>query len=270
VRRAGGIACNEIRPLRFENNDSGSRDMLTLDDLLREQPKFIAIGPAELEYEGLSPEVLRFIEAHVSSESATLETGSGVSTVLFAMKHTRHIAITPDANEVERVTTYCRQHKLDTNRVEFVVDSSEHALPRLAIPALDLVVIDGRHGFPAPFIDWYYTASSLKFGGLLVVDDTWTFACQILRDFLTEAPEWQMVCDFAPRAAIFKKVAEGSHAQEWVDQPYINNRGLIKYENGSCRLVYQSKAARLRKGLAHIKRGEFLTLIQKALRTLHW
>lgn len=30
--------------------------MLTLDDLLREQPKFIEIGPGDLEYEGLSRE----------------------------------------------------------------------------------------------------------------------------------------------------------------------------------------------------------------------
>ena len=71
--------------------------MLTFDDLLRDQPKFIANEHGDLEYEGLAPEVLRFIEAHVTSESATLETGSGVSTVLFAMKQTRHVAITPDS-----------------------------------------------------------------------------------------------------------------------------------------------------------------------------
>jgi len=29
--------------------------MLTLDDLLRDQPKFIEIGPGEPEYERLSP-----------------------------------------------------------------------------------------------------------------------------------------------------------------------------------------------------------------------
>ncbi len=163
--------------------------MLTLDDLLRDQPKFIEVGPSALEYEGLSPEILHFIETRVDADSATLETGSGASTVLFAMKRTRHIAITPDAQEVERVTGYCREHGVDHERVQFVVDCSEQALPRLATPPLDLVVIDGRHGFPAPYIDWYYTAPKLKIGGLLVVDDTWIYACQILRDFLAEAPE---------------------------------------------------------------------------------
>ena len=245
------------------------RVMLTLDDLLRDEPKFIANERGELEYEGLSPEVLRFIEAHVNASSATMETGSGASTVLFAMKRTRHIAITPDAKEVERVKAYCRGHRLDVDRVEFIVDFSEHALPRLETPPLDLVVIDGRHGFPAPYIDWYYSAPKLKIGGLLVIDDTWIFACQILRDFLAEAPEWEMVCDFAPRAAIFKKLAEGSHAQEWIDQPYVNRRGLIKYENGVCQLVGAAAPGLARKALAHLKRGEFVTLAKKALRSLN-
>lgn len=242
--------------------------MLTLDVLLREQPRFIEIGPGELEYEGLSPQTLGFIESHVNADSVTLETGSGVSTVLFAMKRTRHIAITPDAKEVERITAYCREHGVDPDRVDFVVDFSEQALPRLDTPPLDLVVIDGRHGFPAPYIDWYYTAPKLKIGGLLVVDDTWIFACQILRDFLAEAPEWEMVCNFAPRAAVFKKLAEGSHAQEWIYQPYVNNRGLIKYENGACHLAETLKTSLAHKALAHIKRGEFLILANKALRKL--
>jgi hypothetical protein len=242
--------------------------MLTLDVLLREQPRFTQIGLGEFEYEGLSPETLRFIEGHVNAESVTLETGCGASTVLFAMKQTRHIAITPDPNEVERVTAYCRDHGVDPDSVAFVVDFSEQALPRLETPPLDLVVIDGRHGFPAPYIDWYYTAPKLKIGGMLVVDDTWIFACQILRDFLAEAPEWEMVCNFAPRAAVFKKLAEGSHAQEWTDQPYVNRRGLIRYENGACHLADTPKASLAHKTLAHIKRGEFLILANKVLRKL--
>src|SRR5919197_334621 len=243
--------------------------MLTFDELLRDQPKFIANERGELEYEGLAPEILRFIEAHVTSGSATLETGSGVSTVLFAMKQTRHVAITPDSGEVERISTYCRERAINIDNIEFVVDFSEHALPRLETPALDLVLIDGRHGFPAPYIDWYYTAPRLKIGGHLVIDDTWIFACQILRDFLAEAPEWEMAYNCHPRAAIFKKLAEGSHDQEWIYQPYVNNRGLIRYENGVCHLVEAPKDDLAPKAPAHIKRGEFITLAKKALRILN-
>jgi hypothetical protein len=242
--------------------------MLTIDELLRDQPKFIEVGPGELEYEGLSAEILRFVETCVNADSATLETGSGASTVLFAIKRTRHLAITPDAQEVERITAYCRKHGANPDRIRFVVDCSEHALPGLDLPVLDLVVIDGRHGFPAPYIDWYYTAPKLKIGGLLVIDDIWIYACQILRDFLAEAPEWELVYECAPRAAVFKKLAEGSHSQEWIYQPYVNRRGLITYENGACKLARASKASLARTAVAHLKRGELLILAKKTMRAL--
>jgi hypothetical protein len=241
--------------------------VLTLDDLIRDQPKFIEIAPGALQCEALAPEILRHIATQVSQESATLETGSGASTVLFAIKHTRHIAITPAAAEVERITAYCRAHGLEPDRIRFVIDFSEHALPILETPPLDLVVIDGRHGFPAPFIDWYYTAPKLKLGGLVVIDDTWTFACQILRDFLLEAPEWELVYDLAPRAAIFKKLKEGSETQEWVEQPYINNRGQIIYKNGVCKPALTGTFLR-RKALDSLKRGELLSVAKKVFRTL--
>jgi Methyltransferase domain len=243
--------------------------VLSLDDLIREEPKFIETGPGELEYEGLSPEIMHFIEKRVDPNSNTLETGSGVSTVLFAMKQTCHVAITPDSAEVDRVTTYCRDRGVDPKKVSFIVDCSEHALPRLDLPMLDLVVIDGRHGFPAPYIDWYYTAPKLKIGGLLVIDDTWIYACQILRDFLAEAPEWELVYDCAPRAAVFKKVAEGTHSQEWIYQPYVNKRGFLRYENGTCRPAHIGKRILAQKAVAYLKRGEFLILVKKAWRALN-
>jgi len=63
--------------------------------------------------------------------------------------------------------------------------------------------------------------------------------------------------------------AEGSHAQEMdISGPYVNNRGLIKYENGACRLAEAPKTSLAHKALAHIKRGKFLILANKALRKL--
>ena len=158
---------------------------------------------------------------------------------------------------------------MDPKNVSFIVDCSEHALPQLDLPMLDMVVIDGRHGFPAPYIDWYYTAPKLKLGGLLIVDDTWIYACQILRDFLAEAPEWELVYDSAPRAAVFKKVAEGSHSQEWIYQPYVNKRGFLRYENGVCKPAFPGPAILAQKAVTHLKRGELLTLAKKAFHALN-
>jgi len=41
------------------------------------------------------------IDEHIDSESKTLETGAGVSTVLFALKGTQHTCIVPDQAQVQ-------------------------------------------------------------------------------------------------------------------------------------------------------------------------
>src|SRR3989442_10654 len=106
---------------------------------------------------GVSEELLHFISECVNESSRTLETGCGLSTVLFALAGTRHICITPAEHEVERIKGYCLENNFGTERITFHVDISEKVLPRLECEPLDLVLIDGRHGFPAPFIDFYYT-----------------------------------------------------------------------------------------------------------------
>src|SRR5688572_30500395 len=50
--------------------------------------------------------VAQFIDATVQPGARTLETGSGLSTVLFARRGCRHTCITPDANEVRRIRAY--------------------------------------------------------------------------------------------------------------------------------------------------------------------
>jgi hypothetical protein len=36
---------------------------------------------------------------------------------------------------------------------------------------LDLVFIDGSHGYPLPVIDWFYGAGLFRRGGVVVLDD---------------------------------------------------------------------------------------------------
>jgi hypothetical protein len=55
----------------------------------------------------------------------------------------------------------------------------------VTLPPLDIVLIDGAHAFPFPFLDWYFTASALKAGGLLVIDDVQIATGTILADFST-------------------------------------------------------------------------------------
>ncbi len=170
--------------------------------------------------------VLKYLEHSLHAGASTLETGAGVSTVVFALKQTRHICITPDADQVSRIQAYCTSRQISLDQVSFQIEPSERILPELrqTVPeqSLDLVLIDGRHAFPTPFIDWYYTADLLKVGGKVIVDDTHLWTGHILKEFLALEPEWQLQMEWdpdSPRAALLTKLATGSHQKWWGEQP---------------------------------------------------
>jgi hypothetical protein len=163
---------------------------------------------------------LGFLWDRVPDGGRTLETGSGMSTVLFALKRTQHTCIVPSESEPARIVDHCRQAGVSSDGITFVVEPSERALPRLERRDLDLVLIDGRHGFPAPMIDWFYTAPMLRVGGLLLLDDTQLWPVRLVRDVLGAEPEWALEAQL-PRTAVFRKVAEGSEAKEWTAQRHV-------------------------------------------------
>lgn len=197
---------------------------MDLRALLREAPAFHVdegLRPVSLQ---VSTVVLQAIDAVVRPGWRTVETGAGLSTVLFALRAAEHLCVTPAAAEVERIRAWCAARGIDLGRVRFEVARSEAVLPRLDLPELDLVLIDGGHGFPTPFVDWCYTADRLRVGGLLIVDDIHLWTGAVLRDFLTEEPGWVLRDEFPMRAVIFEKTAPMPALPEWFAQPYVARR----------------------------------------------
>lgn len=226
---------------------------MNLHDLLSNPPKLHQDGSDTLVSWKASDEVLSFIDRYVNETSKTLETGAGVSTILFALKGSNHTCVVPDKNQVELILDYCKQNNISTDKCNFQIEMSETILPKLEINELDIVLIDGRHAFPTPFIDWYYTSSMLKVGGTLIVDDTQLATGDVLKKFLLSEPEWKLQKDFL-KASAFIKVREGSHSKEWDRQPYItrNSTKLVK--------LYE-----LRRALQLLRNGELGKLINKGL-----
>jgi hypothetical protein len=205
---------------------------MDLEKLLNDNPKFHTTGAGEAVSYGLAPEVLSYIAEKVTPESKTLETGSGLSTVLFASLSSQHICITPDQAEADRIVAYCKRNDIRLDKVKFVVERSETAVPKVEVNGFDLVLIDGNHAFPAPFIDYYYAADKMKVGGVLIVDDTQLWTGKILRDFLRLEPEWRLDREFSGRTACFIKTREGSHLKWWGAQPYVkkhSRRTVLEY-----------------------------------------
>src|SRR5205085_5091043 len=167
----------------------------------------------------LGPEALGVLSRTLQPGWRTLETGAGVSTVLFASKRTHHTCVVPSPEEVGRIQQFCVDNAISTDRLTFVQQNSEDALPALDPEPLDLVLIDGSHSFPSVFIDWYYTARRLKIGGWLFVDDTHIWTGRVLREFLQAEPDWELVEDFPYRTAIFRTRSPVFGVRDWIDQP---------------------------------------------------
>lgn len=179
----------------------------------------------------VSPSLLRYLDGTLHPGMRTLETGAGVSTILFLAKGCQHTAIAPSAGLHENIRAWCGEAGIEAGGLTFHDACSEAVLPGFDAGELDLVLIDGRHAFPTPFIDWYYTAPKLKVGGVLVVDDTHLWAPRVLSAFLRCEGEWEFVTQLERRTAVFRKRAEGSHGKYWQDQPYGAVRSRTRARN---------------------------------------
>jgi predicted O-methyltransferase YrrM len=202
----------------------------------------------------ISREAVAFLAGQGGPDRCTLETGAGLSTIVLARQGGQHICVTPSGDEIARIQARCAEDGIDLGRVRFVCECSEIALPKLDLPPLDMVLIDGAHGFPLPQIDFYYTAAALKIGGLMVIDDAHIWSCAILVDYLREEPGWQLVSMVGRRTAVFRKLAE-FHYQEFRQQPYVARRTRLA----------KLKTSALR-SLDLLRAGDFTELRRRVLR----
>lgn len=166
---------------------------------------------------------LRFIETELRC-GTSLETGMGVSTLLFAMHSSHHFAIGPESTERTAIEMFARDQHVDLSPVQFIIGESQRVLPFIQPDPLDIVLIDGDHCFPMPFIDWYYTSAMLKVGGYLMIDDVQIHTGSTLADFLSLEANWEKVIewpegDIPVRTVVFRKTKE-STTTWWGEQPW--------------------------------------------------
>lgn len=165
----------------------------------------------------------RFLARVAERGMRTLETGSGISTALFAAIGTHHRCVTPAEVEADHLRDYLTAQGISGERVQFELASSHVALPALN-DTLDLVFIDGAHGFPAPIIDWFYAGSLLRRDGILVIDDIPLPGVQVLLGFLERDPRWEQLEDTGKWAA-YRRHSEGSLLEGQWDQLFYDVGG---------------------------------------------
>lgn len=242
---------------------------MDLTDVLHDPPKPHEDSQGRFMVMGLTEAALRFIFDNVDESCATLETGCGLSTVIFALRGSRHTVIAPAPREFEITKAYCSDRGIPTGQIDFIPDVSQNVLPKVKTLPLDLVLIDGGHGFPTPYLDWFYTAGKLKKGGFLLVDDVWLWSCEILRDFLVEQPQWEFVAEYEGRTAVFRKIEDGSEWLEWTQQPRVARGGRMKWINGQLHFDAPQdaiKSSALQRVLRDLRQGDFDVIVKKIAR----
>jgi len=191
---------------------------MSIERLLADKPQLHTWSSGAAASWAVSPDVLTFLHSRLKPGMVTLETGSGHTTVVFAIARTRHTCITPAENEAQAIRAYCAKIGIEP-QVRFIHASSDAALadPATVQEPLDLVFIDGAHRFPLPCIDFHYTERHLKVGGLLGVDDCTMPSVKVLCDFLEGEDEWKQV-ERIGNTAFYERVRETRIVSDWQGQ----------------------------------------------------
>jgi hypothetical protein len=167
------------------------------------------------EYWGIAWAALEWLEGHVEPGMATLETGAGSSTIVFAARGAEHEAVTPEAVEEERIRAACDSLGVDHGGVRFLIGSSHEILPSWEPRPLDLVLIDGAHGFPYPILDWWHLAPHVRIGGRMLVDDAYMPVVGALVDALRASPAWELEQAVGHRTVVARKLADELPDFDW-------------------------------------------------------
>jgi len=193
-----------------------------IQQLLIDRPSFHLSGEAHWD---CTPGTLQGILRSVRDGDSTIETGAGASTVLFAAAGATHTAISPSADEHQRIKEYCERIGVDHSRVNFVVGLSDDVLPAMLgrDRVLDAAFIDGAHSFPFPEVDWYYITRALKIGGRMMLDDIPIPAVTPVFRHMVLEPNWRLDGIFDDRAAAFTLLAL-PQPEDWTNQPF--NKGF--------------------------------------------
>jgi hypothetical protein len=171
--------------------------------------------------------------------------------MIFAAAGATHTAVSPDAGEHQRIADYAGKHNVDVSGVTFVEAASDAYLPTADPTPLDFVLIDGKHAFPWPIIDWFFVAERVRLGGLVALDDVGLRAVKVLHDFLAvDRPRWLLESTVGS-TSVFRKTDDTALNVGWDQQPWMlelsRQEALVDYGRRVVRKVaYVARERRLR------------------------
>ena len=186
----------------------------------RAAPGGYTLGVGEVSF-GVGPKVLRWIADRLTGDMITLETGAGLTTVLFATLARHHYCCTGSQLETDKIRDYLERIGVSPEKVTFILGSTDDTLPRLEIgKILDFAYVDGCHGYPFPALDWHYIDKHLKIGGLLGMDNVELRPIREHCEFLEENEVYRLAGIVIDGYFVRFYEKQADQEREWVDQRY--------------------------------------------------
>ena len=160
----------------------------------------------------------------------SVETGSGVTTLLISHISKDHKVFALDAgNSVSAPRTSSLLNKF---AVEFIEGPTQRTLPNYQFSSkLQLVLLDGPHGYPFPELEYYYIYPYIEEDGLLVIDDIWIPTIHNLFLFLVEDEMWELLEVVENRTAFFRRT-KSPLLDPWGDGWYLQSYNTKRFPLG--------------------------------------
>jgi predicted O-methyltransferase YrrM len=174
----------------------------------------------------IAPGVLAAIIEHApEGVEHTAETGSGRSTVLFSNLSPDHTVFSIDKKK--SVSAPKAHPRLRADAVTWVIGPTQRTLIDYPFAGpLDIVLIDGPHGYPWPDMEYARLYPHLRPGSLLIVDDIHIPTIRHMFDFLAEDEMFRLLEVFRT-TAIFARTEAPTlppEADGWWVQKYNTSR----------------------------------------------
>jgi hypothetical protein len=181
---------------------------------------------------GLTPRIGERLIAELARYDSprVIETGAGASSLMFCCLEPSSVtSIAPDPDLRDRMLAEASNRGISTDRLRFICDRSELALPKLAAAGdqYDAALIDGSHNWPAVFVDFCYLNLMLPVGGTMFVDDVQLYSVSQLYMLLRKQEEFEYV-GLDDKMATFRKILDRPWLPEWRSQPYIEENTVVE------------------------------------------
>lgn len=136
--------------------------------------------------------------------SHSVETGTGVSTILFSRLSQNH-KVFSTIGKVNRIQMALDSPLTEKNTIEFIEGPTQKTLADYHFDRkIQVALIDGPHAYPFPDLEYFYLYPLLETNGILIVDDIHIPTIYNMFQFI-KADEMFSLIEIVYRTAFFKR-----------------------------------------------------------------